>query len=371
MRKILYVTTVSRTINAFLVPHIEMLIEEGYKVDVACSIDKEIKKALVNKGVQVYDIPFSRSPLDKKNISAYKEIKSLVRKNQYDIVHVHTPVASFVTRLSLRNKNVEMIYTAHGFHFYKGASILNWLVYYPLERVAARWTDKIVTINNEDFNQANKFKLRGSKKSIKINGVGLDLSKYALDESNKNEFRKSLGIFENDFVITVVAELIKRKNHMQLIKAIEEIRHKYENIKVLLVGDGILTEKIKEYLIEKKLENNISILGYRSDVNKIMSISDVVGLFSIQEGLPRNIMEAMAIGKPVICTDIRGNNDLVKNDYNGLLIPVNDIEKTKEAIEIMYMNRERSKKYGECGLRKVKKYDIKNVLKEMKEIVYN
>ena len=371
MKKVLYVTTVSRTINAFLVPHIEMLIEEGYKVDVACSIDKEINKVLINKGVQVYNIAFSRNPLDKKNILAYREIKGLVRKNEYDIVHVHTPVASFVTRMSLRNENIEMIYTAHGFHFYKGSPILNWLIYYPLEKLAARWTDKIITINNEDFNQASRFKLRGNKKAIKINGVGLDLSKYVLDKSNKDQFRISLNISENDFVIAVIAELIERKNHMQLIKAIEEIRYNHKNIKVLFVGDGILTEKIKKYLVEKNLENNITILGYRNDVNRIISISDVVGLFSIQEGLPRNLMEAMAIGKPIICTDIRGNNDLVKNDVNGLLVPVNDIEKTKKAIETIYLSREKLKQYGERGLEEVKKYDIKSVLEKMKQTVYN
>ena len=135
MKKVLYITTISRTINAFLIPHIEKLIDEGYEVDCACNIDKEVDERLIKKGVEVYDIPFSRNPLNPKNIKAYKILAKIVKEKQYDIVHVHTPVASVYGRLlKLKFKNLKTIYTVHGFHFFKGAPKINWMIYYPIEK---------------------------------------------------------------------------------------------------------------------------------------------------------------------------------------------------------------------------------------------
>lgn len=366
--KILYVTTVSRTINAFLIPHIKMLINQGYEVEVACNIDLPISDELIDNFIKVNKIDFSRNPLSMKNINAYKQIKKLIEKNEYDMVHVHTPIASFITRMASRNINLKKVYTAHGFHFYNGASVINWGIYYPLEKIAAKWTDAIITINNEDYRVAQQKFKHNKNKIYKINGIGVDLRTYSNRCRDLINFRENMGLKKEDFIITVIAELIQRKNHKQIIDTIKLLKDKYVNIKLLLVGDGELSSKIKDYIIENKLENNIFMLGFRSDINEIISMSDVIGLFSFQEGLPRNLMEAMSVGKPIICTNIRGNNDLVKNDVNGILVDINDINGTKEAVLKLYNNRELFNKFSENGKKEVEKYDIENVLKSMNDI---
>ncbi|MGL5821823.1 MAG: glycosyltransferase family 4 protein [Sarcina sp.] len=363
-KKILYITTVSRTINAFLIPHIKMLEENGHLVEIACNYDIGLDNEL--KHIKFHNVSFSRNPLSFRNLKAIRELQILVEQEKYDIVHVHTPVASFVTRLALRKKNLEMIYTAHGFHFYNGAPIINWGIYYTLEKLASKWTDKLITINNEDFKRA-KLKFENKRcKVYKINGIGIDLKEYSKEPMDLI-FKESLGIDKNDFVITVIAELIKRKNHKQIIDAIYDIDNK-SNIKILFAGNGVLTEKLKNYVKKKGLEKNIIFLGFRRDIESIISISNIIGLFSYQEGLPRNLMEAMAQGKAIICTNIRGNNDLVKDEDNGILVEINDIKATVTKLEYMYLSSELLVKMGEQSLMKVEKYKIQKVLEDMKEI---
>lgn len=365
MKRILYVTTISETINAFLVPHIEYLLDNNYEVECACNIGLNLDKRLLDKNLVIHDIPFSRSPLSTSNIGAYKKIKEVIKNGQYDYVHVHTPIAAFITRLATRNMNISIIYTAHGFHFYKGAPMLNWIVYYNLEKIAARWTDCIITMNEEDFILAKeKFKYKNNK-IFKINGIGLDLNKYSNNSNDLREFKKSLGLKDEDFVITIIAELIKRKNHLQIIDTMKLLYKEYPNIKVLFVGKGVLKDNYKKYIEDNNLSESIKLLGFRNDVSEIINISNIIALFSLQEGLPRNLMEAMAVGKPIICTNIRGNNDLVKDNINGMLVPINDIQATKEAILKIYNDDKLAEKFSNNNINDIKKYDIKEVLNEM------
>ena len=366
MKKILYVTTVSRTINAFLIPHIERLIEEGYKVDCACSIDKEVDKSIVDKGCNIFDIPFSRNPLDIKNVKAFKTLVKLQEENQYDIVHVHTPVAGVYGRLlKLKYPKLKTIYTVHGFHFFKGAPKLNWMIYYPIEKFMARYTDIAITINSEDYERAKKI---GIKEVYKINGVGLDLSYYNPKFYDKQECRSKFNLKEDDFVIVMIAEVNKNKNHIQMIKSVEELVKKYKNMKVLCAGDGPLQNEIKNEIKNRNLDDVIQILGFRSDINEIISCSDVGILMSYREGLPRNIMELMAFGKPVIGTNIRGIRDLIIEGENGYLVEVGDYIDTANKIETLYKDYSLTKNMGKNSKKLVLDYDIKNVLKSMKKI---
>ena len=364
MKKVLYVTTVSRTINAFLIPHINMLLEHGYEVHCACSIDKPVDKDLQRKGVKIFEVPFSRNPLGIGNIKAFIKLEELQRIYNYDIVHVHTPIAAIYGRLlKLSFPNLRTIYTAHGYHFLKGGSKLGWLLYYPIEKIMAKFTDVIININKEDY-EITKEKLR-PKKCYLLNGVGLDLREYK-KLSNKEilEKRKELGLEDNDFVVLMIAELNKNKNHIQLINAMEILIDKYPNIKVLCIGDGGLRENLKQKIITKNLQNNIFMLGYRYDVNKLINISDIGILLSHREGLPRNIMEFMACGRKVIATDIRGCRDLVCDETVGTLVSVDDYEETSKAIEKYYILNDKSFKISE----EIKKYDIENVNIELLKI---
>ena len=369
MKKILYVTTVSSTINAFLVPHIKYLIEKGYKVDVATNITDEVDKSLIDVGVRVFKVDFQRTPISLKNSRAYKQIREIQKNEKYDMVHVHTPVASFVTRYALRKeKNLKIIYTCHGFHFYKGGSILNWMLFYPIEYLAARWTDKLITINSEDLEVAKKFKLRSNGSVSKIHGVGIEKEKYVIENFDKSEYRKKLNLENEDFVILVLAELNKNKNHIQLIKAMSKLKDKYPNIKALFAGVGPLEEEIKSQIKDYGLENNIQLLGWRNDVKELINSCDVVGLFSKREGLGKCLLEGMICGKTVIATNTRGPKELIVNDENGFLFEIDEHEKTIKSIEKIYKDKFLKAKFEYNGKKKANRYLLENVLCQLDEI---
>ncbi|MGG7161203.1 glycosyltransferase family 4 protein [Clostridium baratii] len=357
MKRVLYITTVSRTINAFLVPHIKMLLKNGYKVDCACFIDKNIDKELIESGVKVYNIPFSRNPLNFSNMKAFKKLKKIQSDNNYDIIHVHTPVASIYGRLlKLKFRNLKTIYTAHGYHFLKGGSKLGWIIYYPIEKVMARLTDVIININKDDY-EITKNKLK-PKKCYLVPGVGIDLEKYKQLSKEKIILkRKELSFKEDDFIIIMIAELNKNKNQIQLINAMELLKDKYPNIKAILVGEGSYRKKLEEQVSNNGLEKNIKFLGFRNDVNDLINISNLGVLLSYREGLPRNIMELMANNKNIIATDIRGNRDLIINDNIGYLVEVNDYKTTKDKIEYIYLNKYRSINNEDI----IRKYTIENI----------
>ena len=366
MKKILYVTTVSSTINAFLVPHIKHLINQGYKVDIATNITDDINQELIDMGTRVFEVDFQRTPISPKNSRAYKQIKEIHKKEKYDIVHVHTPVASFVTRYALRKeKNLKIVYTCHGFHFYKGGSIINWLLFYPIEKIAAKWTDSLITINSEDYEIASSFKLRNNGQVSKMNGVGIEKEKYIIENFDKNEYRKKLGFSDDDFVILVLSELNKNKNHIQLIKAMNLLKDKYPNIKAIFAGVGPLEDEIKQQIKENGLEDKISLLGWRNDVKELINLSDIVGLFSKREGLGKCLLEAMICGKCVIATNSRGPRELIEDGKNGFLLDIDDYEQTARLIEDIYENSDLKNKFEEYGIKKTNDYLLDNVLNQL------
>lgn len=375
MKKILYITTVSRTINAFLVPHIEMLLENGYKVECATCVDKKVNQVLINKGVKIFNIPFSRSPLSFGNIKAFKELIKLQKENKYDIVHVHTPVASIYGRLlKIRFPKLKTIYTAHGYHFLKGGPKLGWIIYYPIEKVMAKLTDVTININKEDY-EITKTKLN-PKKCYLVNGVGLDLNQYKpLSKEKQESKRKELGLEKDDFVVIMIAELNENKNQIQLIKAMELLKDKYPNIKAISIGEGHKFEELQQEINNRGLKNNFKLLGFRTDVNELINISNIGILLSYREGLPRNIMELMANGKKIIATDIRGCRDLVCNEKIGSIVKVGDYEEVARKIEECYLKiiYNKNNYYDDTRylINEIKLYDIKEVLKELRNIYYN
>lgn len=367
MKKVLYITTVSRTVNAFLIPHIEMLIDNEYEVHCACSIDKEIDKRLIKKGIDIHNISFSRNPLSLDNLKAFKELIKIQKENKYDMVHVHTPIASIYGRLlKLKFKKLKTIYTAHGYHFLKNGPMIGWVLYYPIEKIMAKLTDVTININQEDF-EITKNKLK-PKKSYLVNGVGLNLDEYSsLGKDKKSKKRENLGLEEEDFVVIMIAELNENKNQIQLIKAMELLKDKYQNIKCLIVGEGDKLQDLREEVKNRELEKNIIFLGFRTDINELINASDIGVLLSYREGLPRNLMEIMANGKRIVATNIRGNRDIVCNDFIGSLVEIGDFETTAKAIENCYLTSANEEKI----LKEVKNYEISSVLEELKFIYKN
>jgi glycosyltransferase EpsD len=368
--KILYVTTISGTVNAFLIPHIKFLIEQGNEVGVAFNTIQEVSSELIKYGCKIHQIEFQRNPLKKENFTAYKKIYKIVSEEGYELVHVHTPVASFFTRLACRNmKHVKMLYTAHGFHFFKGAPKRNWAIYHTLEKVAARWTDGVITMNNEDFHSAKKLKLRKKNSIYKVHGVGLDLNKFFHHTpEKKNRLRKEYKYNEEDFILIYVGELSYRKHQDLLIEAISKLINKLTNVKLLLVGEGELESDYKELVERLGLEKHVEFLGYRKDIHNLMAISDIAVSTSRHEGLPVNVMEAMATELPLVVTDCRGNRDLVRSGVNGFVIGVDDAEACANSIEKLYHSKELRKEFGEKNRGTIQVYSVENVLIEMKEI---
>ena len=362
--RILYVTALNETINAFLIPHIERLVEEGNEVHCACNINREINLRLINKKVIYHSIEFSRNPIKINYIKVINDIRRIYLENKYDIVHVHTPIASFLTRFALKNYDVKIIYTAHGFHFFKGSPLINWIIYYPLERLAAHWTDRMVTINDEDFERAKTFKLRNNGDVILMHGVGINPKEYALSEFNRDEYRKSIGVEKNDFMLLILADINKNKNHIRVIKAIKELIKNDDHIKVICAGEGPLRSELSKKVVELGLEDKIKFLGFRRDVKELINSSDCVGLFSMREGLPKSLMEAMCCGKPLIASNIRGCRDIAGNKNVGILVNPNDYKSILNGLKKIINN-----KYNFKIIKKeVEKYNLNRVLKEVYEI---
>jgi glycosyltransferase EpsD len=317
-------------------------------------------------------VPFERSPLKINNLKAIKQLKKIINNEKFEIIHCHTPMGSVVTRLAAKEArkkyNTRVIYTAHGFHFYKGAPMINWIIYYPIEKVCSRWTDCLITINKEDYELAKKkFK---AKQVEYVHGVGLDTTKFEKELSNeeKIEFRKSLGIKENDIVFSYVAELNKNKNQILLINTIKELKKEKDTIKLLLVGDGNLYDYYKEVIQKENLQDNVMLLGRRNDINEILSITDIYLASSLREGLPVNIMEAMYKGLPVIATDNRGHRELINNNENGFILG-NEFN-IKDIIIKAFDDNTIKNEFIINGKKVIDKYLIHNVIRQIEKIYF-
>lgn len=372
MKKILFIATIENNILNIQIPFINYFQNKGYEVHVATK-SGDRKRELEQNGIICHHIDFSRSPYSLTTTIALKQLIKVMRAHKYSLVHVHTPVGAFLGRLAARlTHTTPVLYTAHGFHFYKGAPLKNWLIYYPMEKLAARWTDGIVTINEEDLQLAKRFSLRCNNSVYFAHGVGLPVEQYKVydDDNLRKKLREQMGYTGKDTLILTVAELNKNKNQTQIIKALKEILKHRPNVHLLLVGNGTMELKLKKLTNRLNIEANVQFLGYRKDIPELLYISDIFVLTSLREGLPRCIMEAMAAGKPVVATNIRGNRDLVKNTSNGYLVPVNNVEKTINALLSLVNDRKLAFKMGENGQEMIKAYAIENVLKEM-DIIYN
>lgn len=367
--KILYVTTIGGTMS-FFKEHFKMLLKQGHTVELACNLSIPIRDQILDLNLKTYNISFSRNPFSKNNLKAYIELKELLKENRYDIVHCHTPNASVITRLAcreFRKKGVKVIYTAHGFHFYKGAPLKNWLFYYPMEWICSFLTDTLITINQEDY-QLSKRHMH-SKNIEYIPGVGIDLEYIESIKIDKDIKRKELGLLKDDFIFLSVGELNTNKNHITVIKAIEELvrENKINNFKYLICGEGNKRKELEEYIKNKGLEQYIKLLGFRKDVLEILKITNCFIFPSIREGLGLAAIEAMASGVPIIVSNNRGSQDFADKD-NTFICDVFKVDQYKESILKVINNKETRKKMSEYGIKKSKDFGKDVVLNKLMEI---
>ena len=330
--RILVVCTTDSMIWNFLIPYIKELEKEGHYVECASSITGEYFYNLQKQyNIKMNEIKFERSPYKLKNITAYKNLINLIKEKNFDTVFCHEPVGGALGRLAGKYCKCKVIYMTHGFHFFKGAPLKNWIIYYNVEKILSKKTDVLITINTEDYDIAkNKF---FANKVYMVHGVGVNKNKFdniPLSSQKISNLKKELNIKEKDFSIFYVAELIKRKNQIMLIDAMKDIVIKDNNIKVFLVGDGVLTKYYKRKIKKLNLQENVFMLGYRKDISDLFKISNLCVSTSLQEGLGINLIEAAANSVPLLASKIRGHNEIIKENINGLFF-----ENKKEMIEII------------------------------------
>ena len=366
MKKCLIISTVSRQFTLFERGNIEVLKELGYEIHCVANFEDETEE--INQlGIIKHNIDIQRSPFSLKNIKAYKQLKQIINSDKYELIHCHSPMGGVLTRLAARKtrkvNNTRVLYTAHGFHFYKGAPLLNWTLYYPIEKWLSKYTDCLITINKEDYDIANR-KFRAKKVEL-INGIGVDENKFnfKMSEYEKSKLRESLGLKDDDYVLIQIGELNKNKNQLMSINAMKEVIKDNQHIHLLLVGKGKLEELYKQKIEKYNLNKNIHFLGYRQDIPKLIKISNVLLSLSYREGLPVNVIEGMCCNIPIISTDCRGNKDLIEDGLNGYMVPINDIQKLKEKILYLINNK--------INVRNdIDKY-TKRAIKEKMKIIYN
>lgn len=368
--KILLTATVQSHICQFHRPLVDILHEQGYEVHVAARDNLAEKNGLkLDFADKVFNIPFSRSPKSADNIKAYKQLKKIINDEKYDIIHCNTPMGGIVTRLAAikaRKNGTKVFYTAHGFHFYKGASKKNWLVFYPIEKFFSRLTDTLITITNEDYELASK---KFHCDVYHTHGVGVNEERYHTATLNEqNDIRSELGFSNDDIILLCVGELLPNKNQKMAIRSMQRIVNEFPNARLLIAGNGPQEYSLKNEITGLGLSNNISLLGYCTNLEKYQQISTISLACSYREGLPVNVVEAMLSGHPVIASNNRGHNELIKNDYNGFIVK-NEEDMAKAVIKLL-QNSALMKSLSNNALSFASTYGSKNVKCELKEIYF-
>lgn len=361
--KILVVCTTDSMIWNFLIIHIKELQKRGYVVECACSRTGFFFDELVNKhGFVLHEIQVHRSPFSFHNIKALRELNKILKEGNFNNVFCHEPMGGVLGRIAGKKCNCTVNYMAHGFHFYKGAPLVNRIIYYTVERILSCITDNLMVINNEDYEAALKFH---AKNVIKTHGIGIDTQKFKKDISFNDLLNKECGLNDSIFKVLTVGEMIARKNHEVLIKSFALLP---DNVHLFIAGSGELEGFLKKLAKELNVEKNVHFLGFRKDVKHLCSSADLFVFPSFQEGLSVALMEAMGCGLPVVASNIRGNNDLIVNGKGGVLVDKNEPQKYMEAILGYFNNPIDCTKSGTFNKEYVKKFDIDIVVDELKQI---
>ncbi|MBJ8070110.1 MULTISPECIES: glycosyltransferase family 4 protein [Bacillus] len=366
-KKVLFCATVDYHFKAFHLPYLKWFADQGWEVHVAANGNIHLPYV-----TQKYNIPIQRSPLSIQNLHAYKKLKSIIHQNKYNIIHCHTPMGGVIARLAARKarqQGTKVVYTAHGFHFCKGSPYMNWLLYYPIERILASHTDCLITINQEDYDLAVKH--RFPVKDIKlVHGVGIDVQRFtSVTEIEKRELKLQCGYKSQDFLMFYAAEFNKNKNQSFLIRVLAQLKNEMPHAKLLLAGEGPLIEECKKIATQLGVTNMVHFLGYRNDIASLLQMCNLAVASSYREGLPVNIMEAMACGLPVVATDNRGHRELIINNKNGWIVDRDDIKAMADRIKGISINPKVLAQMGQYGCTSIKnQYSVNEVLKEKQEI---
>ncbi|WP_214784398.1 glycosyltransferase family 4 protein [Exiguobacterium sp. s183] len=375
MKRVLMVASVVSMIESFNRDNIRTLQNMGYEVHVATNFEwgsmyseekvERVKQSLREEGVTLFQIDFERD-IKKMNghVRAFQQLKRVMTAQSYAFIHCHSPIGGVIGRLVARQTDTPCMYTAHGFHFFKGSPSLNWMLYYPVERTLARLTDTIVTINQEDFSRAQTFK---TTHTFRIPGIGVDTKRIEQVHINRPLKRQSLGVdTDTDFVLLSVGELNENKNHETIIRAIAELGD--PSIRYWIAGTGDARPQLERVIRETNLTNQVQLLGFRDDVFEVMKAADCFVFPSKREGLGMAALEAMAAGLPIITSNVHGINDYSVDGVTGFKCAPNDIQGFARAIRTMRLDFELSHQMGLHNSQSAKAFDVERSHEEMKQI---
>lgn len=373
-RRVLIVTSVVSFIEWFNKENIEYLRKDkSCEVHIACNFDymddtDEVRtlqyiKQLKEEGIVLHNIHFARSPFSKENISSYKLLKSIIKRENFDLIHCHTPTVSILTRLAARDarkKGTTVMYTCHGFHFHNASPKKNWILYYPIEKYMSRFTDYLVTINHEDYNRACSFK---SKNVRYIPGVGVDLSKIKNCRIDRKKYKENLGLPVDSILVLSVGELIERKNHEVIIRAVAQIDNK--NIYYAICGKGPLKDHLKSLSEQLGISARVLFLGFRKDIPELCHTADISAFPSKIEGLGLAGIEAMAAGVPLVSSNVHGILDYVKDGITGYAFAPDDVNGFSVAISTLSERPALRKSMADECMKAVESFDLPNALRSM------
>lgn len=366
--KILFVANIHKHFKAFHIPYIKWLKSEGYEVHVAANDGS----TLIEEAHKQFNIPINRNPFSWSNLKAINQLQQIIKKEGYHLVHCHTAMGSVVARLAakpFKKNGLKVLYTAHGFHFFKGSSKKYWLLYYPVEKYLSKFTDALIVINEEDYNLV-KNKMPSIHHLFLIPGVGINTRKFeSINCTETHTLKLKNGYSPNTFLILYIAEFIPRKNHIFLLSAAKELSKTLENFKIILAGRGAKLEQIKQQSLDLNISQFIDFLGFRTDIGEIICMCDIGVSVSKQEGLPMNVAEEMYAGKPVVASKIRGHTDLIDHLKTGFLFdPFNTTDFVNYIIQLS-KDKQQFENMSKASRIKAQKFEINNCMAQMK-IIY-
>ena len=370
MKKALLVATVQSHIAQFHKPLIQLLKREEYEVHVAARDNLAEKNGLTIENIdKKFNVGFERSPMNPQNIKAYRELKQIIKDENYDIISCNTPVGGILTRMAakaVRRKGTKVYYTAHGFHFYQGAPKKNWFIYYPIEKMMARLTDVLITITKEDYQLARK---KFQTEVRYIHGVGVDEKRYhPVQEEKKLALRQEMGFKAEQNIILCIGELLPNKNQTMAIQMVQRVREQYPNVQLLLAGNGPEKENLEQEIADAGIEENVKMLGYCTCLEKYQQIADLLVSCSKREGLPLNVVEAMLSGNPVVATKNRGHCELLQDDERGYLVDVDDVGAMSDCVIKLLSDESKRIEMGSKAREFAEQYGFHAVGQELEEI---